>query len=157
MLTVSLLSRTLLVLEALLLLLPSLFGLIVFFGCFIPLFVYKAEQHFVFNLSFLLEIFSYLTCLLAFLSFYSFWHIYADVMTREFENGKTLNKAINLFAFTGFVLSIAVRIFSELKTITGIALFGAGILYVPTYLHLLFEMKRQTGSDYLFGTIFKAN
>jgi hypothetical protein len=148
------LSRMLLVFEALLLLLPSLFGLTMFFGCFISVFVGKAEQPFIFNVSLLLALFSYLSCLLAFLSFYSFWHIYADVMTREFEKGKKLNRAISLLAFLGFVLSIAAITLVEFKITIGIEIFGIGILYVPTYLHLLFQIKRQTGSDYLFGTIF---
>ena len=146
----------LLVLEALLLLLPSLFGLMMFFGCLISIFVGKAEQPFIFNLSLLLAFFSYLSCLLAFLSFYSLWHIFSDVMTREFEKGKKLNRAISLFAFLGFVLSIAAMILVEFKVKTGIEIFGFGILYVPTYLHLLLEVKRQTGTVYLTGTIAKA-
>lgn len=132
--TLSRLSRMLLVFEALLLLLPSLFGLMVFFGCFVSWFVGEAEEPLPFKFS----------CSLAFLSFYSLWHIFYDVMAREFEKGKKLNRAIGLFAFLGFSLSIAAMIFVEFKITTGIEIFGLGILYVPTYLQLLFEVKRQT-------------
>ena len=145
--TISRLSRMLLVFEALLLLLPSLFGLMIFFGCFVSWFVGEAEGPLLFKFS----------CSLAFLSFYSLWHIFPDVMTREFEKGKKLNSAIGLFTFLGFVLSIAAMILVEFKITTGIEIFGLGILYVPTYLHLLFEIKRQTGAVYLIKTIAKVS
>jgi hypothetical protein len=136
--TVNHLSRVLLVIEALILLLPSLFGLMMFFGCFASLFIGNTEEPLIFRLF----------CMLAFFSFYSLWHIYFDVITREFERGKKLNRTICLFAFLGFVLAIAAIILNELEIKTGIEMFGFGILYVPTYLHLLYEIKRQTGTVY---------
>ena len=148
MLDLRLVSRVLLVIEGLLLIIPNLFGFMMFFGCFISIFIAKVEP-LIINVSLLLKLFTSLSCLLGFLSFFSLWHIYADVMTREFEKGKKLNRAINLFAFLGFILSIAAMILIEIKLKTGIEIFGFGVIYVPAYLHLLFEIKRQTG-DRLF-------
>jgi len=88
----------------------------------------------------------FISCLLAFLSFYSFWCIYTDVVTDEYAKGKKLNKAINLFAFLGFAVSIFSTILVGLSIKPIFAVFGFGVLYIPTYVHLLFELKRQTGT-----------
>lgn len=76
-------------------------------------------------------------------------------MTREFEKGKKLNRNIGLFAFLGAVFSIAMALLFIFNIPAGIAIFAFGILYVPTYLHLLLELQRQTGMKYLIGTITK--
>ncbi len=76
-------------------------------------------------------------------------------MTREFEKGKKLNRKIGLFAFLGAVFSIAMALLFIFNIATGIAIFACGILYVPTYLHLLLELQSQTGMEYLIGTITK--
>jgi succinate-acetate transporter protein len=133
MFTTRAISRLLLIVEALLLLFPSLFGLMLFFGGLCQLFVMPSGDNLI----------GFISSLMAFLSFYSFWCIYTDVVTDEYAKGKKLNQAINLFAFLGFVLSIFSMILVSLSIKPAFAVFGFGVLYVPTYFHLLFELKRQ--------------
>ena len=147
MFNVRFVSHVLLVIEGVLLIIPNFVGVIMFCYCLVFIITNIAYEGFL----------NYLLFFLASSSFYSLWHIYWDAINEEFEKGKKLDKFIGILAFMEFVLSIISMILSELPIKSGIELFAFGILYVPTYLHLLFEIKRQTGTDYLFGTIFKAN
>jgi hypothetical protein len=144
---VRLVSHVLLVTEGLLLIIPNFVGITMFCYCLVFIITNIAYEVFL----------NYLLFLLASSSFYSLWHIYWDAINEAFEKGKKLDKFIGTLAFIGFVLSIISMILSELSIKSGIEIFAFGIIYVPTYLHLLCEIKRQTGTGYLIGKNAKAS
>lgn len=60
-----------------------------------------------------------------------------------------MNKYVSGFALIGGVFSVVSLILIKLSVKhTGMDVFGLGILYVPTYLHLLLEVNRQTKGTY---------
>jgi hypothetical protein len=122
-----------LIIEGLLLIIPNFVGVIMFCYCFIFIITNIAYENF----------FNYLLFLLASSSFYSLWHLYWDAINYNFEKGKKLNKSIAALAFIGVILSIVSWILGELSIKSGIEIFSFGILYTSTYIHLLFEIKRQ--------------
>ncbi|MEQ1559113.1 MAG: hypothetical protein ABL933_09295 [Methyloglobulus sp.] len=128
-------SRIFLFIEFLLLLMPSAWGAALFAICFADGGMSGSSQESALGL---------LSCLLAFATFLAFWHLFFHAAREKFVAGKISTITASL-AFTGFVLSIAAVILSELSIKSGIEIFGFGVLYVPTYLHLLFEMTRQSG------------
>lgn len=134
-------SRLLLVFEALLLMLPNLFGIGMFF-----IGMRKILEH-----ETLYEHFTGYASLLALLTFYALWLLYLQVLFERFTKGKRMNPIIKLLTATGFVLSIAAIILFELSIKSGIEIFSFGILYVPTYLHLLLEIERQKYDMGLFN------
>jgi hypothetical protein len=130
MFSLSVISRVLLAWEGFLLFLPSLFGSMLML-CWL---VANTEDSPLSNLS----------SLLALCSFYALWQIYFNVLTDQFERGKKLNQVIDIFALTGFILSIITFVCVQLSVKTGMEIFSLGILYVPTYLHLRLEIICQT-------------
>lgn len=135
MLSLRTFSRLLLVVEAILLILPNLFG--------ISMFMRGISQ--IFDHQTLYEHFTGYASALALLTFGAFWILYFEVLFEAFAKGKSMHPVLKFLTSTGFVLSVAALIFVESSVRSGIEIFAFGILYVPTYLHLLLEIKRQTG------------
>ncbi len=134
MMSVRTFSRFFLICEALTLAIPSLFGLMFVVSGIFPMLtgMYTTFPQ-------------YLSCWLVLLTLCALWHLYFDTLAEKFAKGKPLGKLTQLLTFTGFALSLLVMGFNEFFRQSGLEIFAFGILYVPTYLHLLLEIKRQTG------------
>lgn len=130
-------SLTLLFLESSLLLLPTIFGYVVSMVGFFQLLSGIIHR---FNILALLETAS---VLMAVISLISFWIILLVIYNEEFTKGYKVNSACLLFASLGIMLTI-VSVVLHSFSIRFLEFFMMGQLYVPTYLHMLLEIKRQT-------------
>lgn len=140
MLETKMISRTLLCIEGLVLLLPSLFALLFWGGCLIEMLLWPSRIAD--------DDFARILLLLPLLSFLSFWHLFADVLMNEFAQGKKQGRAIRFFCTLGVVGALTNWICQTLSisisSAFGVYLFG--ILYLPSYCHLLFEVEAQQRS-----------
>ena len=96
--SVRILSRILLMIEAFLLLIPSFWGLFLVTFCLFESFGSHSQK-----------VNENLPCLVAFLSFCSFWYLFVFIMAGQMEKGKKINNAIVVITFVSFVLSISLQ------------------------------------------------
>lgn len=95
--------------------------------------------------------------LIAFLSFYSLWHLLGVVLSEKLRIGLNIHTIFFIFAFVGFSSTIAVKIMFGLSIKSEMGIFMPGIMYVPTYLHLLIEIKRQQVESDRYESILNRN
>lgn len=129
------LSQGLLVLEGLLLILPSFTGLMLLIYGFFYAISSSPDK-----------LFPPLVVLLTGSYLFSFWYIFANAVNENFVQGKEINQTAWLLSVIGVVFSILSAFLFHFLTNQDFEFFTFGILYIPTYFHLLIEIKRQKGT-----------
>lgn len=131
-------SLKLLLLESILLVIPSIAGFVVLvIGFFHLLFGIIPRLN-------VLAVVEIAFALIALMSLIAFWNFLLDIHDEKIAKGAEPIDIGFLLASLGMLLTILSVVLNSLS-IRFLEFFLLGQLYVPTYLHLLFEIKRQTG------------
>jgi hypothetical protein len=90
--------------------------------------------------------------LLAFLAFVSFWNILLNVGQEKYANGKKVNQVVLILASLIPLLAIVSEV-AHFPLIKLFELSQLGKYFLPIFLHMLLDIKRQQVENYRFKSI----